>query len=258
MSNSFENMMGGDINTVGSTGLTWGELGAKVFSHGAAGGVMARLQGGKFGSGFAAAGVTEAFAPAIDNIGRGNESYAPARIAAAAVVGGTSSVITGGKFANGAITAAFARAFNTEDHRTGEDIEGVVGEVSDDYPDARIRITGAGRTIERQAELMAQRPNDDLRGTYRDSPHIREMVAWRSAHPGASIQQTATAFEGIIRRAIVNGATVSNHLSDTARDISWPRNNYSQVVGALRARGLNVIVERNAGTGPHLHLDWGR
>jgi RHS repeat-associated protein len=97
-----------------SSNLSWGGYGAKVLAHGAAGGIMSRLQGGKFGSGFAAAGVTEAFAPAIDSIGGGQSSYATARVAAAAVVGGTASELSGGKFANGAITAAFSRAFNEE------------------------------------------------------------------------------------------------------------------------------------------------
>ncbi|WP_460762721.1 RHS repeat-associated core domain-containing protein, partial [Lysobacter fragariae] len=103
-------------NNAFGSGLTWGGYGAKVLAHGTAGGVMSRLQGGKFGNGFASAGVTEAFAPAIGGIGNGERSYAPARVAAAAILGGTTSVIAGGKFANGAITAAFSRAFNDEIH----------------------------------------------------------------------------------------------------------------------------------------------
>ncbi|KNC67463.1 hypothetical protein [Pseudoalteromonas ardens] len=72
---------------------------------------MSVMQGGKFGHGFAAAGFTQAFAPAIGRIQPGVK-HSPLRIAAAAMVGGTASKISGGKFANGAVTAAFSRMFN--------------------------------------------------------------------------------------------------------------------------------------------------
>ncbi len=107
------NTGGGDVF---GTGLSSGEFSAKVLAHGIAGGVMSRLQGGKFGDGFLSAGVAELSSPMIDGIGPGrmDPSYAPARVAVAAVVGGTTSALTGGKFANGALTAAFGRAFNSE------------------------------------------------------------------------------------------------------------------------------------------------
>ena len=71
---------------------------------------MSVLQGGKFGHGFLSAGVTQAFAPAIDGIG-GNSNSAgyfsagnrASRIFVASVVGGTASQLSGGKFANGAV-----------------------------------------------------------------------------------------------------------------------------------------------------------
>ena len=97
-----------------NSGLSAGEFGAKVLAHGITGGVMSELSGGKFGDGFAGAGVAQLFSPAIDQIGGGKASYAPLRIAAAALLGGTASVLSGGKFANGAITGAFSRAFNEE------------------------------------------------------------------------------------------------------------------------------------------------
>jgi RHS repeat-associated protein len=103
-------------NNAFGSGLTWGGYGAKVLAHGAAGGVTARMQGGKFGAGFASAGVAEAFSPAVDSIGGGAPNYSGERVAAAAILGGTTSVIAGGKFANGAVTAAFSRAFNEEAH----------------------------------------------------------------------------------------------------------------------------------------------
>lgn len=105
------------------TKLNSAAFAGKVLAHGAAGGVMSVLQGGKFGHGFASAGVTQAFAGAIDSIGgnMGSSEWASAgnralRIASAAVVGGTASSMSGGKFANGALTGAFSRAFNDEAH----------------------------------------------------------------------------------------------------------------------------------------------
>ena len=77
------------------------------------------LQDGKFGHGFASAGVTQAFAGSIDGIDDG-QRFSPKRILAAAVLGGTTSSITGGKFANGAVTGAFSRAFNDENHAQAE------------------------------------------------------------------------------------------------------------------------------------------
>lgn len=101
----------GKITDVLKTGARIG----KIAAHAAVGGIGSVLNGGKFGHGFASAGFTQAFAPAIDGIDAGSRSSA-GRITAAAVVGGTSSVITGGKFANGAVTGAFSRAFNDELH----------------------------------------------------------------------------------------------------------------------------------------------
>ena len=108
--------------------LTLGLKAAKVLAHGLVGGISSVLSGGKFGHGFASAGLTQAFSGAIDKIGGriGNitsGSYFSTanralRIVASAVVGGTTSHITGGKFANGAITGAFSRGFNDEAHFT--------------------------------------------------------------------------------------------------------------------------------------------
>jgi hypothetical protein len=90
----------------------------KVIAHGTAGGVMSELQGGKFAHGFVSAGVTQAFAKHIDNIGGGSRSIGAVagRVSAAALVGGTASELSGGKFVNGAVTGAFSRAFNDEIH----------------------------------------------------------------------------------------------------------------------------------------------
>ncbi len=99
------------------TGLTRSEFAGKIFSHGLTGGVMSVAQGGKFGHGFAAAGVTQALSPGVELVpSKGGKIFA------AAVVGGTSSAVSGGKFANGAITGAFSRTFNDEgEHELPED-----------------------------------------------------------------------------------------------------------------------------------------
>jgi RHS repeat-associated protein len=104
----------GSGSDVFGTGLNAAGFGAKVLAHGIAGGVMSRLQGGKFGNGFVSAGITKAFSPGIDLIGGGVPSAGAQRIVAAAILGGVVSEMTGGKFANGAMTAAFSQAFNSE------------------------------------------------------------------------------------------------------------------------------------------------
>ncbi|SFN45774.1 RHS repeat-associated core domain-containing protein [Dokdonella immobilis] len=104
-------------NQVFGTNLNMVGYSAKVIEHGVAGGVMSSLQGGKFGNGFASAGVTQAFSGAIDRIDPQNPvgvRVSANRVIAAAMVGGTASVVGGGKFANGALTGAFSRAFNDE------------------------------------------------------------------------------------------------------------------------------------------------
>lgn len=88
---------------------------------------MSVLQGGKFGHGFAAAGVAKAFAKGIDNISKGAK-YSFKRVAAAAIVDGTASKLSGGKLANITITGAFLRLFNDEQqaHRE-EDLASLTG-----------------------------------------------------------------------------------------------------------------------------------
>lgn len=108
-------------------GLTTAQFAGKIASHAITGGVMSDLNGGKFGHGFFAAGVTQAFSSQIDKIGGMiNSATSPtyyslgnriARITTSAVLGGTVSQVTGGKFANGAVTAAFSRGFNDEAHQ---------------------------------------------------------------------------------------------------------------------------------------------
>jgi hypothetical protein len=52
---------------------------------------------------------------------------------------------------------------------------------------------------------------------------------------------------------------VSNHLSDTARDISWPTGTIQEldaIEARIRALGATVLREPNAAGGRHWHVDW--
>ena len=98
----------GKFKGFAGTSLTGGQFASKVAAHAVDGGVLGVLNGGKFGHGFASAGVTEALNPAIAAM----TEFSAGQYVASMVVGGTTSVIAGGKFANGAVTASFQLAFN--------------------------------------------------------------------------------------------------------------------------------------------------
>jgi hypothetical protein len=141
------------INTVAKTGLTSTQFAGKVLAHAVAGGVMNSMQGGKFGHGFASAGITQAFAPGIDRVDRANRGFSPKRVIAAAVVGGTASVAGGGKFANGAMTAAFSRAHNGESHRFGEWIDEQIAKAEDNLARVELLMRGDWRGFVRDASI---------------------------------------------------------------------------------------------------------
>jgi len=75
------------------------------FAAAFAGGFASVVQGGKFGRGFASAGLGA-------SIGGGGKGMTA--VISSALVGGTISRVTGGKFKNGAISAAFAAAISTD------------------------------------------------------------------------------------------------------------------------------------------------
>ena len=140
-------------------------------------------------------------------------------------------------------------------------VDEVVRTIQREFPAAAVRITGRGRTLRRQAELMADRirvNRQEFLGTYVRRPHIIEMDTWFAAHPQSTREEAVQAFERIIRTAVAGGATVSNHLSDTARDISWPRGtpqDLDRIEQRFRALGASVIREPNAAGGRHWHVD---
>ena len=97
-----------------AAGLSAGGFALKVGLHGTVGGIAGALQGGRFGHGFAAAGLTALGSGFNNSRFVGGPGFSPARVTVAAAVGGTASRITGGKFANGAVTGAFSQALNNE------------------------------------------------------------------------------------------------------------------------------------------------
>jgi RHS repeat-associated protein len=113
---AFQSVNTGAGTGFAGTGFTETQFAGKVLAHATTGGVMSVLQGGKFGHGFASAGISQAAVPATHGV----QSMA-ARTVIHAVVGGTASVASGGKFANGAITAAMAFAYNDKSHPPSQD-----------------------------------------------------------------------------------------------------------------------------------------
>lgn len=141
-------------------------------------------------------------------------------------------------------------------------IDQLILQIRQEFPQAGIHITGRGRTIRRQAELMVQRiraNRQEFLRTYVNRPHILEMDRWFLANRTATQVQMIDEFEQIIRRAVGRGATVSNHLSDSARDISWPIGSpdaLNRIENRIRELGASVIREPNAAGGRHWHVDW--
>ena len=141
-------------------------------------------------------------------------------------------------------------------------IDELIGTVRQEFPNAGIRVTGRARTISEQAELMAERiraSRAEFMGTYAHRAHIIEMDRWVSTNRNATLIQTTNEFERIIRIARGNGEIVSNHLSDSARDISWPigpPDVLNQIEQRIQQLGGRVIREPRAAHGRHWHVDW--
>ena len=95
---------------------------------------MSELQGGKFGHGFASAGVGKLLTPitGVDTgLYTGEKDLGQALISA--VVGGTISEVTGGKFVNGAITAAYSNLFNQQGSNLRETADDLIEDFMDRY-----------------------------------------------------------------------------------------------------------------------------
>mgnify|MGYP000076542655 FL=1 len=145
---------------------------------------------------------------------------------------------------------------------TPKNIDQLIAIIQNEFPKSKIRVTGKARTLRRQAELMAQRIRVyrlEFLKTYRRRQHIVEMDTWYSTNKGATFTQTVDEFEKIIIRARSRGALVSNHLSNTARDISWPHGTYielDKIEARINQLGASVIREPKAAGGRHWHVDW--
>lgn len=141
-------------------------------------------------------------------------------------------------------------------------IDEFIAIIQQEFPRAGIRITGRARTIRRQAELMAQRIRAnrlEFLRTYRPASHIAEMDQWLLRHPSATARETVDEFERLIEQARARGALVSNHLSNTARDISWPigsRQQLDSIEARISELGASVLREPHATGGRHWHVDW--
>ena len=87
-------------------GTNW-SLPTRALAAGFVGGAVSAASGGRFTSGFLAAGLSTLASPLIGDIAGSNKEVGTL---VSAVLGGAASVVGGGKFANGAITGAFAYA----------------------------------------------------------------------------------------------------------------------------------------------------
>ena len=98
--------IGAGYGETGPHGLE--QVTTSALMHGVAGGLASVASGGKFQSGFLAAGFADVAGPFVDQISHGDIFMGTA---ASAVVGGMGSVVGGGKFENGAVTGAFGYLF---------------------------------------------------------------------------------------------------------------------------------------------------
>ena len=104
--------VGGELHASHLTGVSF--TATAVVAHGLVGGTFSVLQGGSFGSGFLAAGVSELATPYILKSTQGSLGLGAIETA---IIGGTASALGGGKFGNGAITGAFGYLFNAALHQ---------------------------------------------------------------------------------------------------------------------------------------------
>jgi len=89
-----------------SSGASMGAYAKYALASGMTGGILSKVQGGRFGNGFVTAGAS-AF---LSTVPEGMTSNPGGQAVIAAVIGGTVSDATGGNFGNGAVTAAFSYA----------------------------------------------------------------------------------------------------------------------------------------------------
>ncbi|MBC6429313.1 MAG: hypothetical protein GDA55_08845, partial [Cellvibrionales bacterium] len=154
-----------DVSNATATTITWTEVAVVA----TLGGITSVLQGGKFGHGFVAAGLTTGAGKLIAK--QGTTAWANRgplrRIATRATIGGTASAITGGKFGNGAITAGFAAALG----ESWESYE-VVGSA-----DKRLSLTSEREQRENQYSIKANDRELNPDGYALGNDALRDEVA---------------------------------------------------------------------------------
>jgi len=219
------------ITGIARTGLTASQFIGKVAAHGIAGGIMSELNGGKFGHGFASAGITQAFSPAVDKIEGESLGAISTRVSAAAVIGGTSSVASGGKFSNGAISGAFSRAFNEERHKLVSGGFQLVGEDMSDNPNWVLVHNPANKTAYY------------VHSTFAADAATEAAIGMKSSGPTAfGIEGSASIFAGVIGMSGNLGIT-----GDTEGNVCAIISVCGQVgLGGFLGAGVNGIV--NTGT----------
>lgn len=180
--------------------------GQEFFARAVSGGVLEVVQGGKFGHGFASAGLTSAFMPQVGGI---NNDVV--RTATGALIGGTISKATGGKFSNGAISGAVQAAM-TPSRPPQKPVQKAAfvtkdtnGDVSTGAPKSLVARLKSTDPAVRQAVL---RDIADAHGMANISDHIYYVDSDSETNPAAAMEtdgKTVTVF----RRAFT-----INHYND--------------------------------------------
>ncbi|MCY4045937.1 MAG: RHS repeat-associated core domain-containing protein [Cellvibrionales bacterium] len=129
------------VITIGKLSLTAAQWGARILAQSVVGGVASAMQGGNFGNGFVAAGISSGLNIALPSTG----NFAVGVIRSAAI-GGTVSELTGGKFSNGArmsaysYAAAYAASVSAENAKESEYSDQPYPD--ENYSDYKYRTTG--------------------------------------------------------------------------------------------------------------------
>ncbi len=158
---------------IGQLGLdTWGRIAFQAMS----GGIIEGINGGSFGNGFLAAGLTTAFMPQLGHIGND-----VARTAVGAIIGGSISKLTGGKFANGAISGAIQGAMSGKS-QPRQPTDGRAPSVVGDPSGAPLGKDDALRVRNQGLDIFRRMRAD---GVMDGMPNYDEIGAVRSMYPNA-------------------------------------------------------------------------
>lgn len=167
----------GAFSAAVSFGIANGAMsaGQEFFARALSGGVLEMVQGGKFGHGFASAGLTSAFMPQVGGI---NNDIV--RTATGALIGGTISKATGGKFANGAISGAIQGAMtkNATEAQQSRKAPSVVSQSS-----GMPLNEGQAKAVLKQGLGIFKRMRAD--GVMDNMANYDEIDAVRRQHPNA-------------------------------------------------------------------------